>query len=222
MLELEHGARGGDDGVSPGDDPGRGVQRLLSQLHILDDLLLDLLDLLVWVTVSGILTVLGDEVQHRQPPVQDAHEPHVVQEDGEPGDILGGFVVNLGLEDRVRLLDLHWLESDSHHVQQTLGLVTRDKLHSSSPCLTFLTFGPLTSRRILTSGITWSRSGPVTHLDQAQEAHPSLPLESARALHSSSSFMSLLSLVASLGFDSNFQQVSRPPMSSSDRDLMFT
>ena len=81
----------------------------MTGFHVLDDLLLDLLGLLVWVTVSGILTVLGDEVQHCQPPVEDAHEPHVVQEDGEPGDILGGPLVDLSLDNRVPLLDLHSL-----------------------------------------------------------------------------------------------------------------
>ena len=72
-------------------------------------------------TVSGILTVLGDEVQHRQPPDEDAHEPHVVQEDGESSDILGGPVVDLSLEDRVPLLDLHWLEDAGEHIGPLIG-----------------------------------------------------------------------------------------------------
>ena len=100
--------QGDDDGVPPGDDPWS--QRLLNQLHILDELRLDLLDLLVRVTVSRILTVLGDKIQHSEPPAEDAHEPHVVQEDGEPGDILGGPLVDLSLDNRVPLLDLHSLE----------------------------------------------------------------------------------------------------------------
>ena len=41
------------------------------------------------------LLALGDEVEHGDPPVEDAHEAHVVQEDGEAVRLRGGAVVDL-------------------------------------------------------------------------------------------------------------------------------
>ena len=41
------------------------------------------------------LLALGDEVEDGDPPVEDAHEAHVVQEDGEAVRLRGGAVVDL-------------------------------------------------------------------------------------------------------------------------------
>ena len=44
-----------------------------------------------------IFRIFGDEVENRDPPVEDAHHPHVVQQDREPVRLRSHPEVNLGL-----------------------------------------------------------------------------------------------------------------------------
>ena len=59
---------------------------------------------------------LKQELQNSSPPVKDAHQTHVVQQDGETVRLTGGPEVNLRLKQAGSLSNFHWLENLSEDV----------------------------------------------------------------------------------------------------------